>query len=99
MQQQKKREEYRRIAVDILVDELPSLRAKIGISQEQLAEYIGLSRQTLSAIETRKRSISWQTFLSIVLYFTINTKTNTTLKLLPGFIEALQKCFDYDESE
>lgn len=93
------KEEYKRIAVDILVDELPALRAKIGISQDQLAEYVGLSRQTLSAIETRKRPISWQTFLSIVLYFTLNTKTNTTLKLLPGFIKALQKCFDYDESE
>jgi DNA-binding XRE family transcriptional regulator len=93
------KEEYKKIAVDILVDELPSLRAKIGISQDRLAEYVGLSRQTLSAIETRKRPISWQTFLSIVLYFTLNTKTNTTLKLLPGFIEALQKCFDYDESE
>lgn len=93
------KEEYKKIAVDILVDELPSLRAKIGISQDQLAEYVGLSRQTLSAIETRKRPISWQTFLSIVLYFTLNTKTNTTLKLLPGFIEALQKCLDYDESE
>lgn len=93
------KEEYKRIAVDILVDELPSLRAKIGISQDQLAEYVGLSRQTLSAIETRKRPISWQTFLSIVLYFTLNTKTNATLKLLPGFIDALQKCFDYDESE
>ena len=52
------KEEYKKIAVDILVDELPSLRAKIGISQDQLAEYVGLSRQTLSAIETRKRPIS-----------------------------------------
>lgn len=93
------KEEYKRIAIDILVDELPALRARIGISQDQLAEYVGLSRQTLSAIETRKRPISWQTFLSIVLYFTLNMKTNTTLKLLPGFIETLQKCFDYDESE
>lgn len=93
------KEEYKRIAVDILVDELPLLRAKIGISQAQLAEYVDLSRQTLSAIETRKRPISWQTFLSIVLYFTLNTKTNATLKLLPRFIDVLQKCFDYDESE
>lgn len=94
-----KREEYKRIAIDILVDELPALRAKIGISQDQLAEYVGVSRQTLSAIETRKRPLSWQTFLSIVLYFTLNTKTNTTLKLLPGFIASLEKCFDYEESE
>ena len=94
----KSKQESKDIAVNILIDELPSLRAKIGISQEQLAEYVGISRQTLSAIETRKRPITWQVFLSIVLYFTLHPKTNSTLKLIPEFTDALKVSFDYDEN-
>lgn len=40
--------------IDILTEELPVLRAKIGLSQEDLSEIIGISRQTYSSIETKK---------------------------------------------
>ena len=53
--------------ISLLVDELPVLRAKIGLSQGELSDIIGVSRQTYSAIETRKRKMTWNTFLSIVL--------------------------------
>lgn len=42
--------------IEILTDELPVLRAKIGISQGDISNIIGISRQTYNAIET-KRSI------------------------------------------
>lgn len=41
--------------IEILTDELPVLRAKIGISQGDISNIIGISRQTYNAIETKKR--------------------------------------------
>lgn len=48
--------------IDILTEELPVLRTKIGMSQEDLSEIIGISRQTYSSIETKKRKMSWNVF-------------------------------------
>ncbi len=93
------RENYRKRIIEILVDELSALRAKAGISQEELSEYIGISRQTISVLERKKRLMTWQVALAIILYFTLHPRTNKALKTILGFIETLQKCFDYDESE
>lgn len=38
--------------ISILTEELPVLRAKIGLSQDKLSNIVGISRQTYSAIET-----------------------------------------------
>lgn len=43
------------ISIDLLVEELPTLRAKIGLSQSEVGEIIGVLRQTYSAIETKKK--------------------------------------------
>ena len=91
-------EENRKKAINMFVDELPSLRAKISISQDELADYVGISRQTLSSVELKKREITWHVFLSLVLFFTLQKKTNAALKLIPGFTEALGKCLNYDGS-
>lgn len=62
--------------IKCLTNELPVLRAKIGVSQNELSNIIGISRQTYSAIETGKRQMSWNTFLSLVLVFGCNEKTS-----------------------
>ena len=41
--------------IDKLTDELPALRAKLGLSQDELSNIIGISRQTYSGIENKKR--------------------------------------------
>lgn len=63
-----------------LTNELPVLRAKIGVSQDELSNIIGISRQTYSAIETGKRQMSWSTFLSLVLVFGCNEKTSAMIE-------------------
>ena len=40
---------------------LPVMRTAAGISQEELANSVGVSRQTLSSIESGKRKMSSQT--------------------------------------
>ena len=61
--------------ISVLADELPTLRVKIGLSQDELCKIIGISRQTYSAIETKKRKMSWNTFLTLILFFDFNKKT------------------------
>ena len=59
----------REILISKLVDELPVLRTKLALSQDELAGILGISRQTYSSIETKKRKMSWGTFLSLILFF------------------------------
>lgn len=80
--------------IDVLTEELPVLRAKIGLSQDDLSSIIGISRQTYSSIETKKRRMSWNTYLSLILVFENNEKTKNLLDAIGAFpkelIEALQ---------
>lgn len=70
-----RRDEY----IRILTNELPVLRARIHISQAELARGVGISRQTYSLIETGKQAMTWVTFMAMIAYFSSNTKTKKDL--------------------
>lgn len=78
-----------------LTGSLPIFRAAIGISQGEIAQYIGVSRQTYCALEIGKRKMSWNTFLSLFLFFISNTETNNLLKTKKGFIAQVYKEMQY----
>ena len=59
-----------------LVGELLALRLKLGVSQGEIANMIGISRQTYSSLETRKRKMTWSIFLSLLLVFDYNEQTH-----------------------
>jgi DNA-binding XRE family transcriptional regulator len=61
--------------INILTDELKVLRAKAEISQQELAEKIGVSRQTYGVIESKKQKMTWNTFLSLLFLFEKNEGT------------------------
>ena len=82
--------------IDILTEELPVLRAKIGLSQDDLSGIIGISRQTYSSIETKKRKMSWNTFLSLILVFENNEKTKGLLETIGAFPEELKNILNVD---
>ena len=69
-------EEEKMKLVDILTEELPALRAKIGITQAELCVIIGISRQTYSSIETKKRKMSWNIYLSLIMFLYTMKKQN-----------------------
>ena len=46
--------------VNLLAEELLVIRAKIGLSQEDLSSITGISRQTYSTIEIGKKKMTWQ---------------------------------------
>lgn len=82
-----------------LTEILPLLRAAIGISQGEIAEYIGVSRQTYCAFEIGKRQMSWNTFLSLFLFFIFNAETNNLLKTKKGFIAQVYKVLQYKSEQ
>lgn len=45
----------RKSLIKVLTHELPVLRARLGASQADIAEKIGVSRQTYNSIETGKK--------------------------------------------
>ncbi|MBR5774146.1 MAG: helix-turn-helix transcriptional regulator [Clostridia bacterium] len=65
-----------------MTDNLPMLRTRLGLTQEELAEKIGVSRGTLLLIENKKREMTWNTFLSLVLVFVKNEATDKLLNVL-----------------
>ena len=85
--------------IQTLTGALPVLRAAIGISQGEIAEYIGVSRQTYCAFEIGKRQMSWNTFLSLVLFFISNAETNNLLKTKKGFITQVYKVLQYKSEQ
>lgn len=78
-----------------LTEILPVLRAAISISQKEIAEYIGISRQTYCALENGKRQMNWNTFLFLFLFFISNSETNNLLKTKKGFISQVYKMLQY----
>lgn len=77
-----------------LTPNLPALRIQAEISQEELANLIGISRQTYSAIERKNRRMAWSTYLSLVLFFDHNQKTHKMLRMLSLFPKELIRRFN-----
>lgn len=80
----------------ILTEELPVLRAKIALSQDELSNIIGISRQTYPTIETKKRKMSWNTFLALLLVFGYNNKTANMLEASGAFPTSLRNVLNTD---
>ena len=62
----------RQAYMERMADNLPVLRAKLSFSQEQLGKTVGMSRGAIIAIEKKKRSMTWPTYLALVLVFSRN---------------------------
>lgn len=86
-----------------LTPNLTVLRTKAEISQEELANLIGVSRQTYSAIERKVRRMAWSTYLSLVFFYDHNQKTHKMIRQLSIFPQELIVRFndgiDYSDFE
>lgn len=72
-----------------LTPNLTVLRTKAEISQEELANLIGISRQTYSAMERKVRKMAWSTYLALVLFYDHNHKTHKMIRQLSIFPKEL----------
>lgn len=71
---------YKNTCIEVLYENLVPLRAKADITQAEIANLVGISRQTYYAIETGQRMMSWNTYLSLLLFFDTNTLTRSMLR-------------------
>ncbi len=81
-----------------MTEVLALLRVRAGISQSALASWVGLSRQTISMIENGKRPMSWQTYLSLLLFFDYNQATHQMLRDMSIFPEKLVAHFSGNQT-
>lgn len=80
----------KKMLMEKLSAELPALRAKMGSSQAELGELIGVPRQTYSMIETQKKEMAWSVYMSLILVFSSNPKTASLLEFCGAFPAELQ---------
>ncbi|WP_242985304.1 helix-turn-helix transcriptional regulator [Vallitalea okinawensis] len=81
-----------------LTDNLPVLRAKLGITQTELAETIGVSRQTIIAIENGKRKMTWSMFIALTLLFLQNEATSPLLPVVDIYTKELAAFLSFGSS-
>ncbi len=60
--------------IAVMTQALPYLRRELHISQTDLAEKVGVSRQTISLIEREVLPMNWTLFLAIVFFFKSNNE-------------------------
>lgn len=85
--------EEKELLVKKLTLEFPTLRGAVKASQEEIANAIGISRQTYSAIESQKRIMSWNTYMSLILFFDYNPNSHNRIRQLEVFPYKLDECW------
>lgn len=75
-------EKEKDLLIKSMSEKLPVFRAQLKLSQEDLAELLGISRYTLIAIEKQQRKMSWNVFLSCLLIFTKNDEAKNMLRIM-----------------
>lgn len=81
----------------LLTESLPGLRAIIGVSQDEMACFLGMSRQSYSYIETGKRKMKWTTYMAIIMFFGYNDRTKNMILKIGCFPKELQEVLKVDK--
>ena len=63
-----------------LANELPVLRKMCNLTQKNLGDIVGVSRQTITNIESGKCEMKWTLFLALILLFNLNKNCNNYIK-------------------
>lgn len=71
---------------------LPALRGAAKATQEEVANAVGISRQTYCAVEMQKRKMSWNTYMALILFFDYNPNSRNAIRQLGAFPQQLDEC-------
>jgi len=77
--------------IEILTNELKMLRSKVEISQQELANRLGVSRQTYGAIESKAQKMTWSNFLALLLLFLSNEDTAKIIDWIGAYPPELER--------
>ena len=77
--------------IAILTNELKMLRSKAEISQQGLADRLGVSRQTYGAIESKTQKMTWSNFLALLFLFKSNPDTAKIIEWIGAFPPELER--------
>ena len=83
--------EARQVLIQRMTANLPVLRKKLRLTQDGLANLIGNSRGNVMQIETGRRKMTWNTFLSLILVFEKNPETAQMLRVFQIYTEQLDR--------
>ncbi len=74
--------------------EMKKLRAIAGLTQDDLEDISGISKERISRIENGAYTMRWSQFVNFIMIFTMNTRTKEYLAavriLTPRLLQALQ---------
>lgn len=68
-------DKQKEVISNTLIENLPVLRAKLNLTQDDLAKQLGVTRQTIINVESKKTKISWTMVLALLLIFLANPLT------------------------
>jgi len=91
--------EIKEVLIERMTENLPVLRKKLKLSQDALAQIIGSSRYTVMLLETKKRKMTWNTFLSLVLLFDKNEDTAVLLRALDIYTDELDSIINVQQRD
>lgn len=77
-----------RTEINTFASHLKMIRSLLNLKQDQLAERLGVSRQTISAIEKGTMELSKPLFLAMLALFMAAATTNPIIRTLLGTIGA-----------
>ena len=86
--------EEKRELCKLMASNLSVLREKAKIKQDELADRLGISRQTISAIENDKREMQWSTFSVLLMFFANDDETRRIMVAMEIINEAVEKVFN-----
>lgn len=81
--------------ITAITPDLLMLRAKAGVSQDELSCIIGVSRQTYGFIERKRRRMTWNTYLSLICFYDNLEATHDMFRNLPAYPHDLLKNMDF----
>ena len=76
--------------METLTNELKVLRAKAGVTQQELADRLGVTRQTYGMIENKTQNMTWSHFLALTLLFRSNEDTAKILEWTGAYTPELE---------
>ena len=68
--------------ISILTNDLKMLRSKAGLTQNELANKLGVSRQLYAMVENKTQRMTWSNFLALLFIFKSNPETNRIIGLI-----------------